>query len=195
MDTFSKKTDERKKSGTSELWRRTCLLLQKAKPDNLLNLVAEGKSMNWLAYVVRDQGFAYGLPEGHRTYPESQWIGRENLDAMIATIVARFEHVGMRALFKMPFPLDALFCWQQLGSADAVQAAFLEATKEDLAFLQGMEALRGWSNSSSTGISYPLRTSYLKLFIDPDHAQARLKEMKSKKAFKKKASELLKDWE
>ncbi len=76
MDDVAAKSKEFTYSGRSEIWQKSTYLLHFDDPSHFNNVVASGDSINWLSYVVRDQGFAHGLPTGSREYPEHQWLTR-----------------------------------------------------------------------------------------------------------------------
>ncbi|NOJ39819.1 P-loop NTPase fold protein [Bradyrhizobium australiense] len=198
MDDFARRTDQIAVLGHSETWDRTRLLLRKNSPGNFLAAVREGKSINWLAFVMRDQGFALGLPEGHRSYPQNAWLDREEFDECLSTIIKRFESLGMRKIFALPSPTDVLFCWVQLGDADDVRRRFSEATIKDGRFLWALEALRGWANSSDRGVHYPLYEQYVRVLTDPDKVLERLKQLATAAELGShsiKAKELLGAWQ
>ena len=174
MDEIEQKTGQIKSLGTSEIWRKTSQLLRANSSNIFLKGVAKGKSINWLAYIIRDQGFAHGLPKGNRDYPESQWLTRAQLDDCIRIITARFESLGMRRIFGLPSPMDVLFCWLQLGDAGVVRQKFSEAIDTNIKFLSGIGALRGWANSSDIGVHHPLHAQIVELFINADETLKRL---------------------
>jgi len=177
MDEIAQRTGQIKSDGSSEIWRKTSKLLRANSDNNFSKGVAKGKSINWLAFIVRDQGFAHGLPEGNRDYPESQWLTRAQLDDCIHIIEARFESLGMRRIFALPSPLDVLFCWLQLGDAGVVRQKFSEATDSNIKFISGISALRGWANSSNIGVHHPLHAQIVELFINADETLGRLESM------------------
>jgi hypothetical protein len=198
MDDFARRTDQIGVLGHNETWDRTRLLLRKSPPANFLAAVREGKSINWLAFIIRDQGFALGLPEGHRPYPHNAWLKREEFDECLSTIIKRFESFGMRKIFALPNPTDVLFCWVQLGDADDVRRRFSEATVKDAKFLRALGALRGWANSSDRGVHHPLYEQYVRVFIDPDEVLERLQQLATTPelgAHSIKAKELLAAWQ
>jgi hypothetical protein len=91
MDEIAEKSNEFTYSGRSEIWQKSTYLLHLDDPSHFNRVVASGNSINWLSYVVRDQGFAHGLPAGNREYPEHQWLARAQLDEAVHIIMARFQ--------------------------------------------------------------------------------------------------------
>ncbi len=180
MDDVARATGEVRSSGNSEIWNKTRLILRKNSPGDFLAVVEKGKSINWLAAILRDQGFAFGLPKGHRSYPENTWLKRDEFDECVKVIVGRFESLGLRKIFALPAPTDVLFCWSQLGDADEVKRRFSEATRTDTKFLKALEALRGWVNSSDRGVYHPLYAQYVAYFADPEEVRSCLERIVNK---------------
>jgi hypothetical protein len=199
MDEVAQRTSQVRLFGESEIWRKTAKLLRASPPENFMIATKRGKSINWLAHILRDQGFAHGLPAGHRAYPDNQWLKREELDLCIRVLTRRFEMVGMRSIFALPAPLDALFCWVQLGNADDVRAKFAEATKTETKLLKALGALCGWSNSSDRGVYHPLVEEYVTYFADPSEVRKKLEAIATKNRqlapLHARAMELLELWE
>jgi hypothetical protein len=198
MDEVERRTRQAKQFGEVEIWRKTAKLLRASPPVDFMSTIKRGKSINWLAHILRDQGFAHGLPTGHRAYPDNQWLKRDELDSCIHALTSRFERVGMRAIFEMPAPLDVLFCWVQLGDADDVRARFSEATKTETKLLKALGALSGWSNSSDRGVYHPLHEEYVTHFAEPGEVRERLEAIATKSRqlapLRAKAVELLELW-
>jgi hypothetical protein len=199
MDDIARRTDQLRLQGESEIWSKARKLLRQNPPRDFLAAVRRGKSVNWLAHILRDQGFAFGLPEGNRSYPDNRWLTREELDECIGAMTTRFEKLGMRKIFSLPAPLDVLFCWVQLGDADEVKLRFAEATKTDTKLVRALNALCGWSNSSNRGIYHPLAEEYIAYFADPAVVRGKLEAIGSKgrqvpASLRTRARELLDLW-
>ncbi|WP_025033809.1 KAP family P-loop NTPase fold protein [Bradyrhizobium sp. DOA9] len=184
--------------GRSELWRKAVHLVEKNKPSDLSDLVTRGKAINWLSHLVRDLGFAHGLPKGNRSYPENQWLSREALDEAVVLVTRRYETFGVKRIFALPSPLDVLYCWVQLGNASIARQYIAAATRDDAGFLSALQAMRGWQNSSDTGVTHPLRDDVVGLFLDKAEIFSRLEMLAMSgrpRATRKRASALLKAWE
>lgn len=196
MDDVERTTRLNFKEGRNEIWEKTRFLLRKCRPTNFLSVVKNGASLNWLAYILRDQGFALGKPKGHRSNPEGAWVQLDTFDEAVQSLVGRFEALGMKAIFALPSPMDVLFCWVQLGSAEVVKARFQEATKTNMGFLTALNAMRGWSNSSDTGVGHPLHAAYVAQFADPMAVHDRLKLLatRGKDKHRALAESLLAQW-
>jgi hypothetical protein len=163
-------------------------------------LIATGRSINWLANVVRDQGFAHGLPEGSRIDASRQWLNRQQVDLAVSGIIVRFRDAGTTDIFHRPEPLDILFCWLQLGpNKEDVRSFVGEAIRNDNGFLDALNGMRGWSSSSNKGIRYPLKRQYLEFFLDADEAKTRLEAIANADhldaTLTARAKELLQEWD
>jgi hypothetical protein len=197
MDDVERKTSWGSKEGRNDVWEKTRFLFRKYHPSNFNKVLQNGSSINWLAYIVRDQGFALGRPKGHRANPENAWLDLEEFDEAVETIVGRFESIGMQNISKLPSPLDAMFCWVQLGDATDVRDRFRTATKTHSQFLGMLEAMRSWASSSNIGVHHPLYAEIVKYFADPAETYSRLSSLASSGKLKHRAAAkaLLQDWE
>jgi hypothetical protein len=198
MDYLGRETKGIEEFGRSEVWSKAARLLERNRPSRFEEVVSNAKAINWLSHVVRDQGFAHGLPAGNRSYPERQWLSRVELDKSIALITSRYAKLGAKRMFSLLSPSDALYCWVQLGDPEIAKQHIAEAMEDDLSFLSGLESMRSWQNSSATGVTHPLRDEVVAQFLDADESFARLKALSiggQKLAVRKKASALLAAWE
>jgi hypothetical protein len=198
MDHIAAESGEFTTSGRSEIWRKATRLLNQSAAGDFKNVITNGKSINWLANVVRDQGFAHGLPSGHKDYPDNQWLTRAQLDEAIQVVTKRFRELDANTIFQLPSPLDLLFCWYQLGDKTEVRKFFTDAIQSDESFLYALNALRGWASSSDIGIHHPLHKDYVAYFMNADDAKGRLERladpMAPSSALRDKAKELLSEW-
>ncbi|WP_316237200.1 P-loop NTPase fold protein [Bradyrhizobium sp. SZCCHNR1015] len=199
MDDLARETKSFKLYGDSEIWRKSARLLHRSKPSQFVEVVGKAKAVSWLSHVIRDQGFAHGLPAGNRSYPERQWLNRNELDDSIAVITARYEKMGAKRIFKLIYPSEVLFCWIQLGDKDRAREHIATAVQDDAVFLGALEAMRGWQNSSETGVTYPLRAQTIENFLDLEETFTRLTylcgERSRNRAIRDQASALMAAWE
>jgi hypothetical protein len=198
MDNIAREAKQIEQFGSNELWRKATRLVEKQKPSRFAELVVSEKAINWLTLVVRDQGFAHGLPEGNRSYPERQWLSREELDNAIRNLTDRYEAFGASKIFHLPSPLDVLFCWVQLGDGDKARQLLSEATRDDAGFLNALEAMRSWQNSSDTGVTHPLRDEVIGHFFNIEEVRRRLVTLGTRgrnRKIRKQSQALLSSWQ
>lgn len=198
MDDVAKRV-KRGDPGQNEIWRQAYGLLTSDTAAIFEELFGSGLSINWLAYVLRRQGFAHGLPDDGKVDPDRQWLTREQLDSAIQIMVQRFRALGAEAIFQTPEPITILFCWLQLGDKAEVREFVANAIQGDEMFLEALSAIRGRRISSDEGLSYPLYRHYVDYFTDADIAKERLDSLARPDApdpaLRERAENLLKAWE
>jgi hypothetical protein len=163
--------------GSDPIWSKATRLIKRTDSANFEAIVTHGASLNWIAEVIRDQGFAHGLPNSSRADADAQWLSRPQLDAAVTEFIDRVKAIGPAAIFDMPQPLDVLFCWAQLGPADQLSEFLAPGIVTDAGFLKAMNSMRGWMSSSGAGVSHPLYRDYVLTFVDADAAKARLERL------------------
>ena len=197
MDEVAVYSGDFERSGRSEIGDKTLRLLTKDVAGEAMELVLSGKSVNWLAEVTRDQGFACGLPEGARSDPDRQWLTQEQLEAVVEVLTKRFQNMAPQQIYEMPSPLDILFCWLQLGDKEEVRAYVAASINSDKGVVSFAEAMRGWSNSSNVGVQHPIPMQYVEFFTDAAQIKLRIQEIANGTADKdlsSRAKAVLADW-
>lgn len=165
--------------GQWSAWENAKQLLSSDVSPIFQKIVVSGESVNWLAFVIRQQAFAHGRPSDNIAHPEEQWLTEAELDVAIATITQRFEELGPKAFFCKPAPLQMLYCWLQLGDVERLKAFMNEATSSDEAFIRTLNGMRNWVSSSSKGVYFPVSVHNIRPFLDADAAKARLEQLAS----------------
>jgi hypothetical protein len=196
MDDVERTTGFTDAEGRNAIWETTRFVLRKNPPSNLTEALGNGSSLSWLAFLMRDQGFALGKPEGHRKNPENAWVKDDVFQPALEILIRRFEKLGIKNMIELPAPLNPLLCWVQLGDSDDVKARFDEATKTHPEFLKVVAAFKGWGNSSNTGVYHPIHAEYLAYFANPDDVHARLSRLafSGKPKQRTAAQSLLAEW-
>jgi hypothetical protein len=187
--------DARVQFSDNDPWRKSLRLLGPAVGSQFVQIVAEGRSINWLAIAMRDQGFALGLANPDRNSPDRQWLTREQFEQAFAEILKRFRHMGLDAIFALPEPAQVLFCWDQLGgSSNELRKLLAEETRhDDGKFIRALGAMRSWVSSSDKGVYHALQPEILVHFFDLDEVLRRLTKISQSADpdLKTRASELL----
>lgn len=155
-------------------WTRAIRLLGRSVSPHFAKLAANAPSINWMADVIRDQGFALGLTDPGHPKQERQWLSREQFDVALAAILVRFREMKLQRILKKPKPLEILFCWKQLGDATDLDHEIATSISSDHIFLELLDTLRTWVGSSEHGLYRPLRNDVLKHFLEPGPAKSRL---------------------
>ena len=185
--------------GDSDAWRRAVVLLGSSVAPEFADIVRVGRSINWLAIVMRDQGFALGVTDKTRVAPERQWLTRSNFDEALKIIIERFRKLGLSSIFGLPEPGQVLFCWQQLGDSTELRNLIAAETRDDVMFIRTLQAMRNWVNSSSQGLYQALHADVVNLFMDSGAAKDRLRHIANEGSHtdevRRSASELLATWD
>ncbi|MDD3181820.1 MAG: P-loop NTPase fold protein [Alphaproteobacteria bacterium] len=159
--------------------RRVALrLLGKESSISFLERVQNGASINWLAYVIRDQGFILGKIKEGPAYPELEWLTVDQLTGAAEQAIIRFRTLGIEGILKQPDPLTIIFCWRQLGDPEELKRLVEKAAEDDGIFINFLEALQSSGVSSNRGAYKFLNKSYVGYFMDCAAAVARLEKMK-----------------
>lgn len=184
--------------GERQIWRHATRILKHSDPGRFLNLVQTGRSINWLAHVLRDQGFALGLPDGQNPRSEDAWLNHDQTREAIAALIQRLRRIDILELLDKPSPLDLLFFWAQLGDKHELRARIEHAIRDERGFIKSLNAMRSWASSSTSGVHYPLHRDYVEHFMDAASAKQRLLELSQSASapldVRSQAQELLNEW-
>lgn len=180
--------------GRYDIWIKASALLKNRTLD-FRKLFTEGPSLNWLAESLRSLASSHGLPDEREPQPEAQYISRDDLDYAIDSMIDRFRKTGMARIFKMPDPLQILYCWSQLGDKEEVNLLISDAVKDDEVFLDFIYAARSQINSSNKGIYNVVKEQYIGSFMDSSSAKTRLYSLtKQSDESGERARQLLEMW-
>jgi len=183
--------------GASDPWRLAAKVLGKPVASEFADIVLEGRSLSWLAFVIRDQGFALSRENGGNSAAELHWLDQHEFDSALERIIDRFRQQGLEMVFAAREPLQILFCWK-LGDAEGLKQLVTKAISSDETFLKLLQVMRSWVSSSNRGLYQSLHASIVGEFMDKEIALSRLRNMahgSSAGEYPKRAQELLSAWE
>lgn len=158
-------------------WRSATKFLSPDISPVFPEIVEKGKSVNWLALVVRDQGFALGVTGQPRSAARSPWLTRSDFDLALKKIIARFHGMEITGILASPEPLQILYCWLQLGNADEVRQLLQQHSVSDSGFLDILGAMRIWVASTKDGTTARLQPDIVREFLDVEAVQLRLQKI------------------
>ena len=195
MDEFAAKSKPFR-SGRFSLWERSLELFRGSRFEGSQELFERGRSINWLAALLRDLGFAFGKVGKDSLDASRQWMTEGDFLSAVTILLDRIAGLSPDELVELPDLLTALYMWLQLGNAELLKTHLHSALLDDDLFLKGLHGMRSWQNSSSTGIGYPLYKTTVARFMDSDAALARLKSLANDGSSEQQiaARALLKDW-
>lgn len=179
-------------------WRKAAKLLRRSVGPHFKRIVSERSSICWLAFVVREQGYALGVNDKGRELPDRQWLTRYEFDQALSTIIERFRSMGIISIFDTPGPIYILFCWLLFGDSNELRTAIDLAAREDAIFIKALHAMKNEVVSSVKGLHASLEENVVASFMDSKAAKERLDRIwgdeKLDKDLRQSAGELLSIW-
>ncbi|KPQ06822.1 MAG: KAP family P-loop domain [Rhodobacteraceae bacterium HLUCCA12] len=141
----------------------------------VLRLMFEhGDAIGWLTSMFRRETFAHGR-YGERPKPEEEWLFQEDeLDEINAILLERYRSMSFQDVISSPKPVSLLFAWMQGGDKEGPCNLIAGHAESDAGFLDALEGLTSWINSSDRGRFKVLKRENLESFMDLDGTTARL---------------------
>ena len=84
--------------GINDPWRKALQLVGYAVSGKLVEFIQQGKSINWLALLMRDQGYALGILNQGREIPERKRMQRSDFEAAKNAFLSRVQAMGLNAI-------------------------------------------------------------------------------------------------
>jgi hypothetical protein len=194
LDDAAAQADEFKSFGKSDIWRRANVFFTRTDSKDFQEIVETARSINWLADFLRTQE----VSARNRAH-DALWLSQQEFSSAVNSLISRLGQITPDKLFKLPEPMAVLFLWMQHGDPNDVKGFLKNASRSNEGFISTLRLMRGWVNSSSTGVSHPVRESYVRLFMDAAKAKLRLQHLaagkKARSDLQAQAKELLRDWE
>jgi len=135
------------------------------RAKTLETLFSDGKSLAWLAGIIRETIFAHGV-HGDQADPEDTWLlTAEELELIKKIFLKRLTESQPSSLLKVPHFLSLMYAWHQVGDAEGALSWISHQTASDPGFLAVLEKMKSWSDSSSEGVQYKLRPETLDTFF------------------------------
>lgn len=148
------------------------------RSDILRELFSGGKSMAWLTGIIREATFEHGA-KGERSKPEGdRLLSAEEFELIKSEFLKRLVEAVPSDLMQIPHLLSLMFAWHQVGDEEGALSWISQQTESDSGFLDVLERMKSWSESSSVGVQYKLRPETLETFFGGVPAvHARLKKI------------------
>jgi KAP family P-loop domain len=162
--------------GFNNLWSTAVKLVKRSKSSNFQNLARNGRAVSWLAEVVREQGFAHGRPDANRAQKDRQWLDAKQLNSAVSALIRRFKSMSYDEFINSASPSDMLYMWYQLGKSEELLKYVTLNSKSNKAFLDTLDALRGYS-VSGRGVTHPLSAETVARFFGDKNIKTRLEKI------------------
>ena len=156
------------------------LIAQVSDPDLrkgiLRSLYSDGKSMAWLVGIIREATFEHKA-QGSQGIPEDdRLLSAEEFELIRAEFLRRLAGADPSDLLQVPHFLSLMFAWHQAGDEEGALGWIAQQTESEAGFIDVLERMKSWSQSSSEGVQYKLRHETLNTFFGGvEKTQERLK--------------------
>lgn len=135
------------------------------RSDILRTLYSTGKSMAWLVGIIRETTFEHGA-KGERSVPErDRLLSAEEFELIKGEFLKRLAGAAPSDLLQVPHFLSLMFAWHQVGDEEGALGWISQQTESETGFLDVLERMKSWSQSSSEGVQYKLRPETLNTFF------------------------------
>jgi Cdc6-like AAA superfamily ATPase len=181
----------------ADSWRRAESLLLPAAAPEFPGMCRDGAAINWLADVLRTQGFAHGRP-GRTSSSLEPWLTQVQFDEALEALLSRIYALSMADLLQRPRPLTLLYLWEQLGDSELLHVRVDAFTQTDEGLLTFLDRLRTTVASSRRGVYRSLQSTNVQNFLDVEKTANRVRriaEAPNEYEFGLKALELLDVWD
>ncbi len=135
-----------------------------------------GDALEWLTDIFRKETYSHGV-FGGRPKPALEWLLSESeYDIAGEKLACRYRNIKPVDLENVHKLSSMLYAWMQYRpqDEDEVRAVVARLCEQDEAFLKVLDRMRGWQSSSSSGVSFPLRSRVIEDFMDLEAARTRL---------------------
>ncbi|MGP3722737.1 KAP family P-loop NTPase fold protein [Cereibacter sphaeroides] len=130
----------------------------------LRTLFSGGKSVAWLTGIIRQANFEHGT-EGKRSISEDdRLLSTAEFDLIKSEYLKRLNETDPCDLLLVSNFLSLMYAWHALAKEDALNWISQQTTSAP-GFLDVLDKMRSWSESSSVGVQYKLRSETLEVFF------------------------------
>ena len=99
------------------------------------------------------------MPEGDRL------LSAEEFELIKGEFLKRLAEAVPPDLLQVPHFLSLMFAWHQVGDEEGALGWISQQTESESGFLDVLERMKSWSESSSEGVQYKLRPETLDTFF------------------------------
>ncbi|MEP2472581.1 MAG: P-loop NTPase fold protein [Paracoccaceae bacterium] len=133
--------------------------------DTLRTLFSDGKSIAWLVGIIREVTFEHGDQADRRMLEDERLLSIEEFELIKGAFLKRLSKTSPSDLLRVPHFLSLMFAWRQVGDEEGALCWISQQTESESGFLNVLERMKSWSDSSSEGVQYKLRPETLKVFF------------------------------
>ncbi len=155
-------------------------LNQDRRKKVLETIFRSAPSWAWLSGIIRSSIRQQGLT-GFESKPKSDWLLTESEFELVRKIYAerlKNEEPGIILKTPPPYFLHLLHAWYITGNAQDVIAWINRQSSNDSGFMDLLSNMTSWSNDSSMGVRYTIRTETLTRYFPDRKVQEMLIEIR-----------------
>lgn len=135
------------------------------RSDMLQALFSDGKSMAWLTGIIREATFEHRAKEQRSVPQGDRLLSVEEFELIKGQFLKRLVKAVPSDLLQVPHFLSLMFAWHQMGDEEGAIGWISRQTEGESGFLDVLERMTSWSESSSVGVQYKLRPETLEIFF------------------------------
>jgi hypothetical protein len=92
-------------------------------------------------------------------------LSSKEFELIKGIFLKRLKETSPTDLLQVPHFLSLMFAWHQVGDEEGALGWISQQTEIESGFLDVLERMKSWSDSSSEGVQYKLRPDTLELFF------------------------------
>lgn len=163
--------------GEPQIWLKCRRILNRLLPTlggqrkQVVCQIFNGRAVDWLTSLFRDELFAHGHAEGYKK--GEPLLEPEELGQITPLMLARYRSMGFEDWKQLRRPVRALFAWYQAGDPDGPRTLVSDFSKTDAGLIDVLTLLRG-NVRPSAGEYGTLKKSTLSYFMDYSDARNKI---------------------
>lgn len=137
----------------------------KSRYSIISRLFKEAKSIDWLTGIIREATFDHDDKFKSKESRSRKVLSEKEFLVAKEIYLNRISAMSSSDFYKLNYLLSALYAWQQLGDVNGVSDFIKNNSLSDEEFINLLERMTSWRNSSVDGVSYKLGKETLESFF------------------------------
>ena len=166
--------------------------------DLLAELFTEAKSFAWLSGIIRASSLQPSWSESKGSSIDGPLFSEDDFNMISEIFDRRLSNLGFEALQNKSCFLDIMTAWFYTGKIDSCLDWIRRETKDDEVFVELLQLMKSWTNSTAEGVRYRFQADTLVAFFGGvmdvyNRLQEISSSMTASESLKRKAKELYRD--
>lgn len=129
------------------------------------DIFKSGKSLDWSTGIIRESLFDYETSSDANKSRQNGVLTKEEFLIAKKEYLLRLGQASSSDLMGVNYFLPLMYTWYYLGDMNASLNFVQQQTKTDVGFINILERMSSWSESSSEGVQYILMRDTVKMFF------------------------------